>query len=84
MDADAVLVNFVSHTTLFIIVRLFAQLGVLLGVGGEPLFEFCIVGMNLSTIVTLVKIDLGDFLLLGESCFHKNPPVFQNFSQVTT
>ena len=84
MDADTVFVDLVANTTLFIIVRLFAQFGVLLGIGGEPLFEFRIVGMNLSHIVTLVKIKLGDFLCLGESCFDKNPPVFQNFSQVTT
>ena len=79
MDADPVPVDFIAQPALFIIVCLLAQCGVLFGIGGKPLFEFCIVGIDFSYIVTLVEIYFRDFLLLCKTCFYKILLIFRFF-----
>ena len=64
MDADTVPVDLVAQTSLFIIVCLLAKFWILFGIGGKPLFQFGIVGIDFCNIVTLVKIYFCDFLLL--------------------
>ena len=71
MDADPVPVDLVAQTSLFIIVCLLAKFGVLFGIGGKPLFQFGVVGIDFCNIVTLVKYTSVTFCFFVRPVFIK-------------
>lgn len=69
-DSEAPAVNLKGQLTLFVIVGLPAQVGILCRVLCQPLFERGIVRLNFNGFAGFVKIDAGCFLPLGQSSFH--------------
>lgn len=69
-DSESSAVDLESQPTLFIIVGLPAQVGMLCRVLCQPLFERGIVRLNFDGAAGFIKIDAGRFLPFGQSGFH--------------
>lgn len=69
-DSEAPTVDLESQPTMFIIVSLSAQVGMLCRVLCQPLFERSIVCLDFDGFAGFVKIDAGRFLPLSQSGFH--------------
>ena len=69
-NSESSAVDLKGYPTLFIIVGLPAQVGMLCRVLCQPVFERRIVRLNFNGFAGFVKIDAGRFLPLGQSSFH--------------
>jgi len=69
-DSKAPAVDLKGQPTLFVIVGLPAQIGMLCCILCHPLFERGIMRLNFDGFAGFVKIDAGRFLPLGQSGFH--------------
>ena len=69
-DGETLAVDLNGQPTLFIIVGLSAQVGILCRVLRQPLFERGIMRLNLDGFAGFIKIDAGRFLPLSQSSFH--------------
>ena len=69
-DGETLAVDLKGQPTLFIIVGLPAQVGILCRVLRQPLFERGIVRLNFDGFAGFIKIDAGRFLPLSQSGFY--------------
>ena len=61
-DADPMLINLKPQTALLVVLDQLTQVGIGGGVGGQALFEFGIVGIDLSGAIVFIEIQFGDYL----------------------
>ena len=73
-NTDSAFIDLEQQAALFVIIGLLAQFRELGDIGQQTLLQFGIVCVDLCGGVFAIVIYLSDFLLLGKSCFHKNPP----------
>ena len=70
-DADSMLVDLEAQSTVFIVLDQLTKVGIGGGVGGQALFEFGIVGIDLGSAVVFVEIQFGYLSFLLGDLFHK-------------
>jgi len=71
-ETQTTLFNFKGQTALFVIVGLFARVGILCRILCQPVLEIGVMGLNFNNAALFVKEDMGGFLTLGKSCFHNS------------
>ena len=64
------LINLKPQTALLVVLDQLTKVGIGGGVGGQALFEFGIVGIDLSGAIVFIEIQFGDFSLPLWDLFH--------------
>ena len=75
-------IDFKPQTALLVILGHSAEVGIGGGIGSQALFEFGIIGVDLSGAIIFVEIQFGDFSFLLGYLLHQNLLIIDSFPRL--